>query len=61
MDDGVEMLLQVDAFGETVGRDENPPRTGRKLVDLFLAFVAADVAGDRVDMEGREFPAYELG
>jgi len=51
MDDGVEMLLQVDALGEAVGRNEDPPQARRKLADFLLAFVVADIAGDRLDMQ----------
>jgi hypothetical protein len=44
---------------KTVSGNENSLRAHRKLVDLFFAFVVADVAGDRLDMQAVELPSEE--
>ncbi len=60
MNNGVEMLLKVDAFAEAIGGDENVPLARGEFGNLLLAFIVAVVAGNRLDMEARELTAEEL-
>ena len=52
VDDGVEELLEVDALGQTVRGDENPP-AAPEVGDPGLALGGGKDAGDALDGYGR--------
>jgi len=49
MDDRGEAVLEVDAFGEAVGRDEDRLLGLGQLGDALLPFLGREFAGDRLD------------
>ena len=50
MDDGVEVALQVDAFTETIGRDEHALRELGDFADSVLTFGRRELAGNTDDL-----------
>ena len=62
VDDGVEVLLQVDALRQAVGGDEHPAALGRADPrHALLALVRGHLAGHRVDGDARQAPAEVAG
>jgi hypothetical protein len=59
MHDGVEMMLQVNAFAQTVGADQNRPFApiccGGELCDALFALFGRQAAGDGGDLEVARF------
>ena len=52
MEDGVEVLLEVDALGQAVGRDQDALVVEpRQLLDPLPALLVADLARDRAHLE----------
>ncbi len=54
LNDGVRELLEVDAFGEAIGGDQDALGGFAQLGDAGFAFFRRDVAGDGVDGVVRE-------
>ena len=61
VDDGVEVLLEVDALGQAVGGDQDAPVVADQLLDPLAPLLVADLAGDRAHLEPVERPARSLG
>ena len=62
VNDGVELLLQVDAFRQAVGGDENPGALGRaELRHALLALLGGHLAGHGVDGGARQARAEVAG
>ena len=49
VDDGVEVLLEVDALGQAVGGDQHPCRCVAEIPDRWLRARRAGGAGHRLD------------
>ena len=58
--DRVEMLLEVDALRQAVGRDQNPPFVGDELLDPLAPLLVPDLAGNRPHLETVEGLAEQL-